>query len=623
MAEGLLGGVLGDDGEKSEVELPGAANGIEAFASAIAAKLAGNDPEVARDTSTFLKKQAHLLEIQAEHLKDEHEARLHCLRGQAREVDIRRFGQRIRVGVQVFFLLVAFVIGIYGVIMIVDAFSSNRVIIEPFDVPPSLVEKGLNSKVVAEALLDNLSHLQDATRSSEAARGLTSAWTDDIKLDVPETGVSVGEALRLLRDRFGHDVHVGGNVFESPTGSMVLTVRGNGVPSMTFTGPATDSEKLIVEAAEYVYSKSQPARWATYLYDMERYTEVIAFCRASFASADLGQRAGLLELWARAIQYSGGSTREALGLLKVAVKLNPEFWVARSDIQGILVAQGDEEGAWRAGEEMRMAAGGRPGRARGVDYAYWDQLTWNAYESIAASVADAESNAGAGSTVTAEGPVIADIQWRLHDVEAADLALKTTKEDPHDPNIEATTHFVRGRLAAELGDTAQAVAEMETFGVAYANPAVFTFNAGYNCWIAPAEEAAGYPKKADLVLKTGGSYVDCYRFRADILEGRGDWTGAKKSYEEAVALAPDLPAAYYSWGVALAKHGDLTGATAKLHEANQRGPHWADPLKALGDVLVTQSRFSDALAKYDEALKYAPNWKQLKEAREALAKRKR
>jgi hypothetical protein len=43
-----------------------------------------------------------------------------------------------------------------------------------------------------------------------------------------------------------------------------------------------------------------------------------------------------------------------------------------------------------------------------------------------------------------------------------------------------------------------------------------------------------------------------------------------KAYAEAVALAPDLPAAYYSWGVALARHGDLAGAVAKLELANQR-----------------------------------------------------
>jgi len=74
--------------------------------------------------------------------------------------------------------------------------------------------------------------------------------------------------------------------------------------------------------------------------------------------------------------------------------------------------------------------------------------------------------------------------------------------------------------------------------------------------------------------------------------------------------------------MALAKHGDLDGAALKLKDANQKGPHWADPLKAWGDVLAKQGHTKEALAKYDEALKYAPNWKQLKEAREALAKHK-
>jgi hypothetical protein len=41
-----------------------------------------------------------------------------------------------------------------------------------------------------------------------------------------------------------------------------------------------------------------------------------------------------------------------------------------------------------------------------------------------------------------------------------------------------------------------------------------------------------------------------------------------------------------------------------------------------GDLLAKQSKAKDALGKYDEALRYAPNWQQLKDAREALAKRK-
>jgi tetratricopeptide (TPR) repeat protein len=89
-----------------------------------------------------------------------------------------------------------------------------------------------------------------------------------------------------------------------------------------------------------------------------------------------------------------------------------------------------------------------------------------------------------------------------------------------------------------------------------------------------------------------------------------------------VKLAPSIPSGYCSWGVALAKHGNLDGAAAKLKEANQKGPHWADPLKAWGDVLAKQGHTKEALVIYDEALKYAPNWKELKEAREAVAKQK-
>ena len=70
--------------------------------------------------------------------------------------------------------------------------------------------------------------------------------------------------------------------------------------------------------------------------------------------------------------------------------------------------------------------------------------------------------------------------------------------------------------------------------------------------------------------------MDCNRFRGDVLDLRGDWSGAQEWCAKAVKLAPSIPSGYYSRGLALAKD--------------------------------------------DEALKYAPNWKQLKDAREAAAK---
>jgi len=176
----------------------------------------------------------------------------------------------------------------------------------------------------------------------------------------------------------------------------------------------------------------------------------------------------------------------------------------------------------------------------------------------------------------------------------------------------------RALLAEERGDLKEAAREWDTFAVEYANPIVSTTSAPFICYAAVTYEKTGQPAKADAALNAVGklTLVDCYRFRGDVLDLRGDWAAAQEWYAKAVRLAPSIPSGYYSWGVALAKHGDLDGAAAKFKDANQKGPHWADPLKAWGDVLVKQGKNSEALAKFDEAAKYAPNWKELNEARE-------
>ena len=615
MAEsGGVSGILGTESESpAEGLTPETSAPLDPTAAALAAEASRNNPELAQAASAYFRKQSHLVEIQTEHLHEQRIVNLQLLK-------LRRLGERLRVGLQVFFVLAATAIGLGAVLMLRDAITSRRVVIEPFHAPPGLATRGLDGTVIASGLLDQLSRLQDATRSSSAARGLTGAWSATIKLDVPDTGISVGELSRLLKERFGHDVHIDGDLVETAAGGLELTVRGNGVPPRAFTASGADLAKLTVEAAEYVYSMSQPVRWATFLNNSGRYAECIDFCRTAIPSANPDDRSLLLTRWAVANDSSGGSTRESLALLQTAIRLQPSDWIARANITNDLMIVEDEEGAWRTGEDMRAAAGGRPGKAPDIYYQNWDYLTWNLPAWLEETRADAEANAGMGTGQSSAGPTIADIYGRLHDPEAAELSLKTTKEAVGDLTIDAMTHFVRGRLAGEAGDVKAAASEMEAFGTEYANPAESTNNPGYNCWIAPAEEAAGHPDKADQVLRTGGSFVDCYRFRADILDGRGDWSGAQKAYADAVALAPDLPAAYYSWGVALARHGDLAGAEVKLAEANNRGPHWADPLKVWADLLAKEGKTRDALAQYDQALKNAPNWKALKAAREALAK---
>jgi tetratricopeptide (TPR) repeat protein len=151
--------------------------------------------------------------------------------------------------------------------------------------------------------------------------------------------------------------------------------------------------------------------------------------------------------------------------------------------------------------------------------------------------------------------------------------------------------------------------------------AVENFRTGVYPLLAEAYVRVGRNADADAVL--GLLPLDIYdgwRARGRIASLRHDYTAADKAFAEAVRQAPSIPHAYLDWGDMLAAKGDLAGAIQKYTEANRLGPHWADPLKAWGDVLAQQGRGKEALAKYDEALKFAPNWRQLKEAREALAK---
>lgn len=629
MAEGMFGGMPGGDEEKPEVEAPEPLAGAEAFAAAVAAKLAGGDPEVARDTSAFLKEQTELLKVQKEHLRDEHAARLHFLQGQAREVDLRRFGLRLRVSFQLFLALLATAIGIGLLVMVRDAVTSRSVVIDSFDAPPSLAVNGLSGKVVAAGLLDVLTRIQAANRSGVEQRALSNAWTNEISIEVPETGISIGQIQRMLKTRFGHDQHIDGDLVQTETGGLVLTVRGTGILPKSFIDEMRNLEKLLTQAGEYVYGQSQPGLWTAYLSNNDRDEDAIRFAQSAYMTADLSERPYILNYWANAISDRGGEgwARDALSLYREAFRLNPDYWAGYHNAMDSLAGLGDEEGAIEVGKLMMKRAGGRPGRASEIFYENYDLALWDLPAAHSSAIADMDAHRGIGTTTFATGTEnlnVAEIEVQMHDVDSAEFRLKTTPVDGKSRPDVAAAADARALLAEERGDLKEAAREWDSFAIEYANPVVASAGSQFICYAAVTYERIGQPAKADAALNAVGkvTLVDCYRFRGDVLDLRGDWAAAQEWYAKGVKLAPSIPSGYYSWGVALANHGDLDGAAAKFRDANEKGPHWADPLKTWGDVLMKQGKTKEALAKYDEALKYAPNWKQLKEAREAVAKRK-
>ena len=332
MAEGLLGGLLGGEEEKAESAAAAERASAEAFAAAVAADQAKYHPGVARATEAFLDEQRLLLQGQREELAEQRPHRLSHLRSSSHEGKLRRFGQRIRNGMQVLTALVFVVIGVGLSVMVYDAFSARSVVVEPFDTPPALATRGLSGKVVAGGLLDQLTRLQAATRSTAAKRQLSNAWTGDIKVEVPETGLSLGDLDRMLKARFGHDLHIQGDLVQTDTGDLALTVRGDSLLPKVFTGGAGDLDRLTTQAAEYIYGQSQPGLFAAYLGNAGRNADAVAFAKTAYATTSAEDRPYLLNQWANALLNTGATPQATLPLYREALKQKPDYWGAYNNV---------------------------------------------------------------------------------------------------------------------------------------------------------------------------------------------------------------------------------------------------------------------------------------------------
>jgi tetratricopeptide (TPR) repeat protein len=622
---GMLGGILGKEPEQPELEAAEALATSAAFAAAVAANIAGSDAGVARKTEIFLEKQAQLLETQNSHLKDEHELRLTNLRNRISEQAIRRQGMRVRVAAQYIFASLGVLLCVGLIAMVYGAFHSRNVIIDPFEIAPGLSAPAPSGKILATELLDRLTQLQAGTRTSAQKKGLSNAWANEISIQLPQTGLSIGQIETFLKTHFGHDQHIDGELVKTDTGALELTVRGTGILAKRFTDTTGHIEAPVNAAAEYIYGESEPALFAKYLSDIGRNDEAIAFAKAHFSKASIEDQPILLNYWANAITFKAlpNANSEALALYQEAIRIKPDYWIGYNNTLLALGNLGREEELVQLANRMITNAGGRPGRAPDEMYQPYDAVVFNLNAERRGALADMASTDGGTLTAQsgAEGLSVTLLDVMLHDVATARLRFETTVWDPSSHPDAANAAMAQAFLEKELNNLPAAAKRWDEFAVLYADPVIATNIAPAICSAAPIYEKTGQPQKADAALNAVGAItlVDCYRYKADVLDMRGDWVGAQEWYKKTVKLAPSLPAGYYSWALALAKHRDLPAAIDQLKLANRKAPTWADPLKAWGDVLAGQGHAEEGLAKYDEALKYAPSWQELKESRAALA----
>jgi tetratricopeptide (TPR) repeat protein len=616
LADGVFEGFLGGEDEAAEESELAAAAGAEAIAIAHAMDEARTDPEIARQTSEFLRQQSRLVALQSARFEEEQALRLAHMRHQSTEGHLRRIGQRIRLGILGLLAAAVGLIALGVVIMLAEALASHSVVVDAFQAPSALAGRGLTGDVVAAGVLDTLQKLQDAARAASKGLETRSAWSSDIKIEVPETGVSIGEVDRLLHARLGHDVHIGGDLLETANGGLVLTVRGDGVPAQSFSGGPGDLDKLTAEAAEYAFGRAEPYQYATYLFDTGRYADALAFIPGAYTRAPARLRADLANEWGN-VYSSLNDGAKAAAKHRLALSLRPRFWNAWNNLVADL-ALISEEASWKEGRAMmRAVAAAPPGDRPDASYeSNWAVASQDWPLALASLLADAAHNNGAGASGTIDGPVIADDYAYLHD--PADAEQYLIASDPDDPTTKAEALLLPGYAALERGDAASAIAPLEAFWKAWLADTNLRYSDNEQpCRLALAYGLTNRMADADAVFKRAGRWAYCYAVHGDVLEHAGDLAGAERIWAEGLRIGPDLSPVYLHRGISETKRGALKAALADLAAANARSPHWADPLKAWGDALMRAGNRNAALAKYDEALQYAPAWAALHRARDA------
>src|SRR5579862_429847 len=266
-----------DKGEESR----GASGEGTGAAIGIAMNEAGRDPSLADDARTLLREQARLARLQADDVDEDAALK-------RRSLHVRHASEIMKFAFELLIALVLLaIVAALGTAMCTAA-HDNGLVIEAFSVPPDFAQRGLSGQVVASQLLDKLARMQAETNSIRPADTYRNNWGDDIKVEIPDTGISIGELNRYLGRWLGHETHITGEIWHTPAG-IAVTTRATDAGT-TFTGKETDLDSLLQKAAESIYAQTQPYRYAAFLGQVGRYPESMQVARRLAENAAPAER---------------------------------------------------------------------------------------------------------------------------------------------------------------------------------------------------------------------------------------------------------------------------------------------------------------------------------------------
>jgi tetratricopeptide (TPR) repeat protein len=571
------------------------------------------DPSVAADAGAYLREQTRFARLQSENLVEQNAFELSHLRW-------RRFNDRARGVGHVLLTLAGFaLVAIVGA-AIWSAAHDRGLIVESFTVPPDLATQGETGAVVAAHVMDRISAMESHTSSFRAKSSYQNNWGNDIKVQIPETGISVTEVYRFLVGWLGDQTHISGEVVRTAKGYAV-TARVGATGGETFEG--SDLDPLLDKAAEHIMDSTQPYLYAVWLSSSGRTDEGY---RRLQALAESGAPAS-----ERAWAYAGLAAivpddRLAIRDGREGIRLKPDIALAWSNIAARERVLGKDQMAL---EDRKTAVGllnGRAGAdvspqllvsirlASGADLDVWHGDFRGAAELEYQALDNSDRSYRRSQVLSALSLDLA----RDHDLRAAreigrtdfSFAAPTGRVIGGTEGIVWQRIMTQAAIAFDLEDWRGA--EKTNSAIVKDAPNLQIFAIQPNAVLACAHARSGDTACAEALI--GRSPPDCYlclRTRGRIRGVERKWDAAAYWFAMALEQGPSMPFAETDWGAMLMAKGDFNGAIAKFKLANDKGPQFPDPLEMWGEALIAKNRSDLALAKFTEADKYAPNWGRL------------
>jgi len=500
--------------------------------------------------------------------------------------------------------------------LIWQAYQSNGLIVESFSVPPDMAARGLTGEVVAARVLDRLALLQAQTPTARPAKSYTNSWNEHgLKMEIPETGISLSELDNWLRQKLGHDLRVTGEIVRTATG-VTVTARAGGQGADTVSGPDADVDVLVGEAADSIYRITQPFRYGIYLMRHEnRAADAVPIFKELALNGTLDDKAWSYNMWAQAAGNAAGDSELMLRMYLQALAADPDAVVVYYTLTGSLNSFGRYEESLKAFGDWHTHLTGRTQRiepAATVPAADRRQQAERnnligAYHDAAPVFVDAIRTPVPGIARSNFLGSLIRSQLGEHDLTAARTSLADLPA-----NYFSRRQGLLLALAAEDWRTALGLADAMTdnlhenphngrqLTVLYGNP------------LAYAQARLGDFTAAERsIARTPGNCYPCLITRAQIAEQRGQHGRADFWFARAIKEAPSFAFAYNEEGKTLLTRGKPDEAVARFTIANQKSPHFADPLEGWGEALMAKNQSHLALEKFAEAEKYAPNWGRL------------